>query len=105
MGFVYPESMYSGFATAVGSNPLKLSKDKGSAYWNLFPVLRSSMEGYATVYCYFDRTNLMANDFVDGASKYINTNVNYSSPADGYGKTGSNLNRLNDPTLQYNEVW
>lgn len=105
MGFVYPESMYSGFATAVGSNPLKLSDTKGSAYWNLFPVLRSSMEGYATVYCYFDRTNLMAKDFNYVAGRYINTNDNYSSPAEGYGKTGSNLNRLNDPTLQYNEVW
>ncbi len=106
MGFVYPEKIYSGFATAVGGKPLKLSKDEndGSAYWNLFPVLRSSMEGYATVYCYFDRTNLMAEDF-NGAGRYINTNDNYSSPAAGYGKTGSNLNRLNDPTLQYNEVW
>lgn len=105
MGFVYPHSIYNGFATAVGSNPLKLSDADDAAYWNLFPVLRSSMEGYATVYCYFDRTNLMANDFVNGAGKYINTNDNYSSPAEGYGKTGSNLERLNDPTLQYNEVW
>lgn len=107
MGFVYPHSIYSGFATAVGSNPLKLSKADDAAYWNLFPVLRSSMEGYATVYCYFDRTNLMAEDFNKNTntSKYINTNNNYSSPAEGYGKTGSNLNRLNDPTLQYNEVW
>lgn len=105
MGFVYPHSIYSGFATAVGSNPLKLSDADDAAYWNLFPVLRSSMEGYATVYCYFDRTNLMAKDFNYVAGKYMNTNDNYSSPAEGYGKTGSNLNRLNDPTLQYNEVW
>ena len=52
MGFLYPTSLYSGFT------PQTRLKATDEAYWNLFPVIRGSLEGYATVYCYFDRTNM-----------------------------------------------
>lgn len=104
MGFLYPTSLYSGFT------PQTRLKATDEAYWNLFPVIRGSLEGYATVYCYFDRTNMFKgynynyDNFVD--------NYNYLQTMDkvptSYKKESGNSNyqkRLNDPSLKYNEVW
>lgn len=104
MGFLYPTSLYSGFT------PQTRLKATDEAYWNLFPVLRGSLEGYATVYCYFDRTNMFKGynydyeNFVD--------NYNYLQTMDkvptSYKKESGNSNyqkRLNDPSLKYDEVW
>lgn len=104
MGFLYPTSLYSGFT------PQTRLKATDEAYWNLFPVIRGSLEGYATVYCYFDRTNMFKGynydyeNFVD--------NYNYLQTMDkvptSYKKESGNSNyqkRLNDPSLKYDEVW
>lgn len=104
MGFLYPTSLYSGFT------PQTRLKATDEAYWNIFPVLRGSLEGYATVYCYFDRTNMFKGynydyeNFVD--------NYNYLQTMDkvptSYKKESGNSNyqkRLNDPSLKYDEVW
>ena len=104
MGFLYPTSLYSGFT------PQTRLKATDEAYWNLFPVIRGSLEGYATVYCYFDRTNMFKGynydyeNFVD--------NYNYLKTMDkvptSYKKESGNSNyqkRLNDPSLKYDEVW
>lgn len=104
MGFLYPTSLYNGFT------PQTRLKATDEAYWNLFPVIRGSLEGYATVYCYFDRTNMFKgynydyDNFVD--------NYNYLQTMDkvptSYKKESGNSNyqkRLNDPSLKYDEVW
>lgn len=79
MGFIYPYSQYkeyiencdkdgncknysnaNGFGIKSGASSLDDSDPSGSdndhrVIWNLFPVYNGSLEGYATVYCYFNR--------------------------------------------------
>ena len=104
MGFLYPTSLYSGFT------PQTRLKATDEAYWNLFPVIRGSLEGYATVYCYFDRTNMFKGynydyeNFVDNYN-YLQT---MNKVPTSYNKESGNSNyqkRLNDPSLKYDEVW
>ena len=104
MGFLYPGKMYSAFGAGNDDN----------LYWNVFPVIRGTMEAYATVYCYFNRTNINFTKnsdptFQNGWTNYID---NYSYMQDMTGKgtpvkdaSESYLNRLNDPALKYNEAW
>lgn len=107
MGFLYPESMYKGFIEGTDGE-YKYKDDVTSNYWNVFPVMRGTLEAYATVYCYFDRTN-MYGGYNSNFSKFIDdysymkdmTNVPKSFEKDD----PSNRNRLNDPELKYNDVW
>lgn len=108
MGFLYPSAQYSAFTGNIAN--AESADENRDVYWNLFPVARGTLEGYATVYCYFDRTNTVTHDFMDGYGKYID-NYTYMQtmtgvPA-GYKKVSSDTykSRLNDPNMQYNEVW
>lgn len=118
MGFLYPTSLYNGFTH---QDKLKATDE---AYWNIFPVLRGSLEGYATVYCYFDRTNMYSKTYSKDGTE-ISTGLgyveNYDTFVDNYDylqtmdkvptsfkKKSGNSNyqkRLNDPSLKYDEVW
>lgn len=118
MGFLYPTSLYNGFTH---QDKLKATDE---AYWNIFPVLRGSLEGYATVYCYFDRTNMYSKTYSKDGTE-ISTGLgyveNYDNFVDNYNylqtmdnvptsfkKESGNSNyqqRLNDPSLKYDEVW
>lgn len=118
MGFLYPTSLYNGFTH---QDKLKATDE---AYWNIFPVLRGSLEGYATVYCYFDRTNMYSKTYSKDGTE-ISTGLgyveNYDNFVDNYNylqtmdnvptsfkKESGNTNyqqRLNDPSLKYDEVW
>lgn len=118
MGFLYPTSLYNGFTH---QDKLKATDE---AYWNIFPVLRGSLEGYATVYCYFDRTNMYSKTYSQDGTE-ISTGLgyveNYDNFVDNYNylqtmdnvptsfkKESGNTNyqqRLNDPSLKYDEVW
>lgn len=118
MGFLYPTSLYNGFTH---QDKLKATDE---AYWNIFPVLRGSLEGYATVYCYFDRTNMYSKTYSKDGTE-ISTGLgyveNYDTFVDNYDylqtmdnvptsfkKESGNSNyqkRLNDPSLKYDEVW
>lgn len=99
IGFIYPAKMYSAFT----------GNDNSGFYWNLFPVMRGTINGYATVYCYFDRTNMYGRynsnygDYVD-KQDYMKTMTKVPSSkakaADPLYKA-----RLNDPNLKYDEVW
>lgn len=128
MGFIYPESLYKDFITkTIEKRPVRkdAANDEGyektKNYWNIFPVKRGSLQGYATVYCYFDRTNIL--DKVDKDSGF---NGNQKGYIDDYtymqnmgGSDGSDISsnyhkksgstdyqkRLNDPNLKYDEVW
>ena len=64
MGFLYPESYYRDFLSKVGKSDNINGEafgsgnvDEGSdtVYWNIYPVYYRQLEGYATVYCYFNR--------------------------------------------------
>ena len=104
MGFLYPSAQYSAFTGNIAS----AKKADENVYWNLFPVARGTLEGYATVYCYFDRTNMFGgynnkmNKYID-SYKYMKDMSNLPTY---YNKMRStNTDRLNDPNMKYNEVW
>ena len=84
------------------------NKDEEGFYWNLFPVMRGTINGYATVYCYFDRTN-MYGKYNDNYSDYVDRQdymKTMTGVPDDHSKTDSNYTkRLNDPNLKYDEVW
>ena len=127
MGFVYPYVFYSDVIDRLEESDDVLigdaeneghegSHDDGDIYWNIFPVRAQTLEAYATVYCYFDRTNLYdsGNDpkYVD---QYDQLNNYRSSHSKEYGGTsnagtvsGNNstyIERLDDPALRYRDPW
>ena len=126
MGFIYPESLYQEFLTAaLKKQPVR--KEVGNEiiatknYWNVFPVKRQSLQGYATVYCYFDRTNILdkvvsgsgfngkQKGYIDEYTYMQSTGGNDSEdiPTSYEKKSGSTdyQKRLNDPNMKYDEVW
>lgn len=108
MGFLYPGAQYQGFIANTTNKVLKDSKK--DVYWNLFPVARGTLEGYATVYCYFDRTNTVTGDFMSGYGNYVDT-YDYMQtmtglPTDYKKKSGPGYKeRLNDPNMNYDDMW
>ena len=108
MGFLYPGAQYQGFIDNTSKTVLK--DDKKDVYWNLFPVARGTLEGYATVYCYFDRTNTVTGDFMSGYGNYVDT-YDYMQkmtglPTDYKKKSGPGYKeRLNDPNMNYDDMW
>ena len=106
MGFVYPGSFYSKLLAK-----LQVNADPDEVYWNVFPVRAQTLEAYATVYCYFDRTDLYgsgtSNIYVDRYDQLNNFRKGYSKsgPTAGGGSNSEYINRLNDPALKYDEPW
>ena len=101
MGFIYPYTYYKKYIDL-----LKLTVDTSggankTVIWNLFPVYNQTLEGYATVYCYFNRSESVWNEtLVDKDYDQLN---NWRSV---YSKGNTNYNnRLNDPTLGYTDPW
>lgn len=88
---------------------------KNNYTWNLFPVPTNSLEGHATVYCYFNRENYEnykdtdGNPLVDPIDQM--NDAAYRAPYEpnkGYGtsdEVSKYLDRLDDPTLKYKEPW
>lgn len=100
MGFAYPVSLYKNIIqNIIGTLP-----EDGDVYWNIFPVRVKTLEAYATVYCYFDRTNLYNSGLKD---QYTDKYDQLSSYRSGHQKPNTNgyLDRLDDPTLKYKEPW
>lgn len=102
MGFIYPADLYGPIINKIaGSQP----KD-GTVYWNIFPVKAKTLEAYATVYCYFDRTNLYNSGLKDQyTDKYDQLNKFRKNEAEKRTKDSIYLDRLDDPTLKYKEPW
>ena len=104
MGFIYPNGLYEHFTGA-----------ESGYMWNVFPVVPRTLEGYATVYCYFNRTNMdfdgEQGDFNTGYNRYVDSYdymVTMKNPPESSKKVSGNAdyqNRLNDPELKYNDVW
>ena len=115
MGFVYNKNHWSGLIN--GHNGTGIVSDYTAEdgeplpgmladyVWNLFPVPTNTLEGHATVYCYFDRKQFGGNEVLqfdamdDSYTPFNKTNLGGSSNADEY------IKRLNDPSLRYNEPW
>lgn len=99
MGFIYPASLYDNIISAVVGNP---PKDE-DVYWNVFPVKAKTLEAYATVYCYFDRTNLynsgMQDEYTDKYDQLNSFRTGRTKPTNSY------TERLDDPTLKYKNPW
>ncbi len=102
MGFVYPVSLYKNIIqNIIGSLPAD-----GDVYWNIFPVRVKTLEAYATVYCYFDRTNLYNSGLKDQyTDKYDQLNKFRMNNPKNRTKDSTYLDRLNDPSLKYKEPW
>lgn len=100
MGFIYPENLYKGVIDAVGAHQLAQETSTGTKwYWNIFPVLRGSLEAYATVYCHYDRTNIWGGYNEADGYDYMNAATGFTP------KDSGRRQKLNDPTLKYNELW
>ena len=108
MGFIYPKAYYQDIEKNITANEHNI---KDSVYWNLFPVYYKQIEGYATVYCYFDRGR---KDFYD--ENYVDVHYNQlqalsNGSINDYNKgdretTGAlYIKRLDDPNLKYNSPW
>ena len=113
MGFVYTKDIYNKYLTDT-----TVRKATNDLYWNVFPVTKGSLEGTATTYCYFNRSNMgtttdsdasmaafqgdYSDYFAEDKYKSLETTTvptSYEKPDDNYRK------RLNDPTLKYTEEW
>ncbi|MBQ8785714.1 MAG: hypothetical protein IJZ59_06730 [Alphaproteobacteria bacterium] len=101
MGFIYPEEYYKEYTGGEAGTQ--------NVYWNLFPVYYRQIEGYATVYCYFDRADTNYTDAevdkdYDQLGAFNDGSINSFQKGDrGNGTTY--LNRLNDPKLKYDDPW
>ena len=108
MGFIYPAHPFGGGANEV--------------YWNVFPVYHKELEGYATVYCYFDRRGCAdptektpgcprSGYFFD--ERYIDRDYDQLSHINSvtdwkkgdWGQGSKYLERLDDPNLKYYSPW
>lgn len=98
IGFLYPAKDYQKYAEEIG---LGSSWADDDVIWNLFEVWNKQIVGIANVYCYFNRRK-EKNDFqndtlVDRYDQLTKVRVGYTSKDRGY------VDRLNDPTLKYND--
>ncbi len=119
MGFIYDRNYYGATLGNAGNEGILSNNSAygdnsetenptyrgGDFVWNLFPVPTNTLEGHATVYCYFDRTQFKDGEWsdkvdqIDQLNDYRDINTK---------KSGSNTNyidRLNDPSLKYNDPW
>ncbi len=121
MGFLYDKDVYIGAGTfdntgiasnnnADGENESSVTNMPGNWIWNLFPVATNTLEGHATVYCYFDRTQFLGGKELNGGDwqGYIDPidqmNKNKFRAIDSV-KDSSYTRRLNDPSLKYDDPW
>ncbi|MBQ8670977.1 MAG: hypothetical protein IJ525_00465 [Alphaproteobacteria bacterium] len=98
MGFLYPANEYTKF-----TKTLKIDLS-GNAYWNIFPVKKYTLEGYATTYCYFDRDNAFG-DFKLGYDNYVDKYDVFENTTDFKPYNKAYRQNLNDPSLKYDELW
>ncbi len=103
MGFIYPYNLYKDYIDhaggTTGGNAFDYTgaDDSSKIIWNMFPVYAGTLEGYATVYCYFNRKNASFNpSLIDSEYDQIDNYRNPTVKADSKANTTSYINRLND---------
>ena len=110
MGFIYPEKYYKTIINTLQPGIFANHGGTETFYWNIFPVLRDHLEAYATVYCYYDRTDLYGHNASTGIA-HVDPYDHLHNPPASYMKQQTStqqqqyIKRLNDPTLKYNETW
>lgn len=95
---IFSNNNQDGFNDNTNTNP-GLS---GNYAWNLFPVPTNTIEGHATVYCYFDRSEFKNGNW-NGLVDQVDQLGDYR-PIDKRAE-GEYKDRLNDPSLKYNDPW
>lgn len=135
MGFIYPQHAYANVLQAVGVKNKyqtlptweKASKRYAGGYdeqdtkkrynnsdeyffWNVFPVEQESLEAFVTTYCYFDQDNQAFGMFKNSADVTTHLpQIDYITTfTSGYTPEGENKKyrqRLNDPSMKYDELW
>ncbi len=114
MGFIYPSTVWD--KNINGAAVSTAADGDEFVYWNLFPVKYKELEGYATVYCYFDRKSYGQYDakkFVDTTYDQLKDMEDHESVLTGRlkGTTSDSesskayLERLDDPALKYESPW
>lgn len=120
MGFIYNMDQYTGYGAHLGNTGIKSQNapepfndedgieipfdQPGSWVWNLFPVPTNTLEGHATVYCYFDRAEFNKAGWGDLIDNIDQLN-DYRNPKTDGAKDTNYKTRLNDPSLKYNDPW
>ena len=123
MGFIYNMKQYAGygddglaghinlqnaperFEDADGTS-IQFPADANNEWrWNLFPVPTNTLEGHATVYCYFDRAAFKDDNGWSGLVDHIDQINKYRNPKTDGAKDDAYKQRLNDPSLKYNDPW
>jgi hypothetical protein len=100
----YNESSYTAF-NGYGNG--------GNYVWNLFPVPTNSIEGHATVYCYFKRSAFTSSNTgwselvedIDQRNNYKNQDTINALAGRDQSTGTSYRERLNDPSLKYTDPW
>ena len=109
MGFLYPSDRYKDVVDSINNVAPEYKKSTTDVmYWNVFPVKRKSLEGFASTYCYFDRTGIYPESYNNDVSgEYIDQYDNMNNVSTSYVKQNADgyLERLNDPSLKYDEIW
>lgn len=109
MGFIYPYNLYSDYIGKIGgitkfdNAGCVGSGGDSCVVWNMFPVYAGTLEGYATVYCYFNRGGKLFNEsLVDTEYDQLNNFRN----SDSKGLDNAYQRRLNDDRNPTGEsVW
>ena len=86
------------------------SSDKAEYfYWNVFPVDQDSLAAYVTTYCYFDQDGSQSPELTAvGKANLPMINAMSVPVTQNYApqeKFREYKERLNDPTMKYNELW
>lgn len=120
IGFIYDSNYYSGMGSGAGSEGMYSNNNQdgyndssnvnpsfqnGSFVWNLFPVPTNTIEGHATVYCYFDRESFNNNDWIDKVDQIDQLGSYRDIENKNSGTNSGYLNRLHDPSLKYSDPW
>lgn len=101
MGFIYPYTYYKKYIKLLNLTVDTTGGENKTVVWNLFPVYNQTLEGYATVYCYFNRAEAAWNETLVDKSY---DQLNLFRPV--YDKKNASYNtRLHDPSLGYTDPW
>ena len=115
MGFIYNKNQWGNLADGLSSGGIRSNNTDGSNdssnpgvdmsgdyVWNLFPVPTNTLEGHATVYCYFDRSQFDSSHVLQFNAKNDVHDFRDKSKAD---RGADYLKRLDDPSLKYSDPW
>ena len=120
MGFIYDTDYYKNLGSGGGNEGIFSNNNEegyndssntnptfqgGNFVWNLFPVPTNTLEGHATVYCYFDRSNFNKGDWVNKVDQIDQLDDYRDIESKTTPKNQDYINRLNDPSLRYSDPW